>query len=59
MLVADGDQHDLILAVLVRLVAEPNCRRFAALLQLIGEHGRVEIEHLHGGRSLSVRLHPG
>jgi hypothetical protein len=37
VLVADRDQHDLVLAVLVGLVAQPDSGRFAALFELIGE----------------------
>jgi hypothetical protein len=48
VLVADGHEHDLVLAVLVPLVAEPDGGRLAAALHLIGEDRRVEVEHLHG-----------
>jgi hypothetical protein len=47
VLVADGDEHDLVLAVLVSLVAEPDGGGLAAALHLIGEDGGVEVQHLH------------
>src|SRR5262249_51236181 len=48
VLVADRHEHDLVLAVLVALVAEPDRRRLASALHLVGEDGRVEVQHLHG-----------
>jgi hypothetical protein len=48
VLVADRHQHNLVLAVLVPLVAEPDRGRLAATLHLIGEDRGVEVEHLHG-----------
>src|SRR4051794_24007393 len=48
VLVADRDEHDLALLVLVRLVAEANRRCLAALAQLVDEQGRVEVEDEHG-----------
>jgi hypothetical protein len=42
------DQHDLVLAVLVPLVAEPDRGGLAAALHLVREDRRVEVEHLHG-----------
>ena len=48
VLVADGDEHDLVLAVLVPLVAEPDGRGLATALHLVGEDRRVEVEDLHG-----------
>src|ERR1039458_1291182 len=47
VLVADRHEHRLVLAVLARLVAEPDRRRLAAPQELVGEDGRVEVENLH------------
>ena len=49
VLVADRHQNRLVLAVLVRLVAEADRGRLAAPAQLVGEDRRVEVEDLHGG----------
>ena len=47
VLIADRDQHALVLAVLVGLVAEPDRRGLAAAAQLVGEYRRIEIEDPH------------
>jgi len=48
VLVPDRDQHELVLAVLVGLVAEPDRRGLAPALELVGEDRGVEVEDLHG-----------
>jgi hypothetical protein len=48
VLVADRDQDDLVLPVLVALVAQADGRGLAPALHLVGEHRRVEVEDLHG-----------
>jgi hypothetical protein len=48
VLVADRHQHAVVLAVLVRLVAQADRGRLATAAKLIGEHRRVEIEDSHG-----------
>src|SRR4051794_8655709 len=53
VLVADGHQHRLVLLVLVGLVAEPDRRRLAAALELVGEDRRVEVQDLHEGWTLA------
>src|SRR3954451_2062000 len=47
VLVAHGDEHELVLAVFVPLVPEPDRRRLAAPLHLVREDGRIEVEDLH------------
>src|SRR4029078_6322408 len=47
VLVAHGDQDELVLAVLVPLVAQADRRRLAAPLHLVREDGRIEVEDLH------------
>ena len=44
---ADGDEHYLVLAVLVALVAEPDGRGLAAAFHLVGEDRGVEVQDLH------------
>src|SRR6201999_1361785 len=48
----DRDHHDLALAVLLALVAQPDGRRLAPALQLIDEDGRVEVEDEHAGQPI-------
>src|SRR5262245_13361158 len=49
----DRDHHHLALAVLLALVAEPDGRGLAALLQLIDEDRGVEVEDEHDRSSLA------
>src|SRR6185437_11463703 len=49
VLVADRDQHQLVLAVLAGLVAEADRRGLASPLELVREDRRVEVEDLHRG----------
>src|SRR3954447_869333 len=48
VLVTDGDEHDLVLAVLVPLVAQANGGGLATALHLVGKYRGVEVEDLHG-----------
>src|SRR4051812_42656657 len=48
VLESDRDEDDLALAVLLRLVAQPDRRGLASALELIDENRRVEVQDEHG-----------
>ena len=54
VLVADGHEHGLVLAVLARLVAQADGGRLAPPLELVGEDRRIEVEHLHDGQAIGL-----
>src|SRR5215211_5169469 len=56
VLEAHGDHHRFAFAVLLALVAEPDRGCLAASLQLVDEHRRIEVEHVHARGSLCEPL---